>query len=560
MAEPAEQALAAPEGEGKPAALGQVREVFAEMPMGRRLLVLAAAALIMGGFVALLLWINRPDYQVLYSGLGQQDAAQVVSKLKELKVPYRLEAGGSTIKVPQDQVYETRLALAQAGLPRGAGVGFEVFNEVKMGTTEFVQRINYQRALQGELARTIASFSEVEGARVHIVMPRESLFVEEEKKPSAAVVLRLVPGRTLSKRQIQGIVHLVASSVPDLSDSEVTVVDTNGNLLYRKPQDTGDFPGALTASQLEYQRNLESALRGKVQSMLERVLGPGRAVVRVSADVDFTRTQEVQDLFNPDQTAVRSESRTSETTKNQGKLPMGAPDQRFTLAQRNAAAGLAGGPGQGESTRESETTNYEISRTKRRVTRALAGLKRLSVAVVVDGPYKETKGPKGQLMRTFTPRSPEEMRQLTELVRRAVGYDEKRGDQVTVANVPFALPPGAEMVPGKGWEDYLRQYGRPVLNLILAILFFLMVVRPLMKALTARLAVRTAEVPAGAPGAVPVGPGEELPPGEPEAEAEQLEGIEMPRKKMTTRDLILALAQQDPERTTAVVRAWIHKP
>ncbi len=532
----------------------QFREVLAEMPTGRKLALMGAVAAIVGGFVALLLWINQPSYQVLYSGLSQKDAAQVVDKLKELKVPFRLEGQGTVIKVPQEKVYETRLALAGAGLPRGGGIGFEVFNEVKMGTTEFVQKINYQRALQGELARTIASFPEVDQVRVHIVMPRDSLFIENEKQPSAAVVLRLAPGRTLSKRQIKGIVYLVASSVPDLKDNQVTVVDSNGNLLYRKDTDSPDFAAGLTASQLEYQQALENSFKAKVQSMLEQVLGRGRAVVRVAADIDFTRTSTEQEIFDPDKVAVRSETRSTEKSKNQGPAPLGSPDQRFSLAQRNASPGLSGAKAGSSSENENETTNFEISRTRKRTMRAIAGLKRLSVAVMVDGPYKETTTADGKTTRTFTPRSAEQMRQLTELVRRAVGYDEKRGDKVTVANVPFALPSELGTVASKGWQDYLSQYGRPVLNLVLAILFFLMVVRPLLKFLTSR----ARPVPA-APGARRVGPGEELPPGAPEGEAEQLEGVEPPPRKMGTRDVIMALAQQDPERTTAVLRSWIHE-
>ena len=534
----------------------QFREVLAEMPTGRKLALMGAVAAIVGGFVALLLWINQPSYQVLYSGLSQKDAAQVVEKLKELKVPFRLEGQGTVIKVPQENVYETRLALAGAGLPRGGGIGFEVFNEVKMGTTEFVQKINYQRALQGELARTIASFPEVDQVRVHIVMPRESLFIENEKQPSAAVVLRLSPGRTLSKRQIKGIVYLVASAVPGLKDNQVTVVDSNGNLLYRKDTDSPDFAAGLTASQLEYQQALENSFKAKVQSMLEQVLGRGRAVVRVAADIDFTRTSTEQEIFDPDKVAVRSETRSTEKSKNQGPAPLGSPDQRFSLAQRNASPGLSGAKAGSSSENENETTNFEISRTRKRTMRAIAGLKRLSVAVMVDGPYKETTTAEGKTTRTFTPRSAEQMRQLTELVRRAVGYDEKRGDKVTVANVPFALPSDVGTLASKGWQDYLSEYGRPALNLVLAILFFLMVVRPLLKFLTAR----ARPAPAGAPGAARrVGPGEELPPGAPEGEVEQLEGVEPPPRKMGTRDVIMALAQQDPERTTAVLRSWIHE-
>ena len=375
--------------------LGLLREAVGDMPMGRRLIFMAGGALVVGGFIALLLWINQPEYQTLYAGMAQRDASQVVSKLKDLKVPYRLEGDGGTIKVPQENLYEARLALAGEGLPRGQGIGFEVFNKVEMGTTDFVQKINYQRALQGELARTIASFGEVEEARVHIVMPRDSLFVEEEKKPSAGVVVRLSAGKALSPSQIAGIVHLVASSVPDLTDERVTVVDTKGNLIYRKQADSSEFAAGLTAGQMDYQRNFEKTLRAKVQSMLEEVLGPGRAVVRVAADLDFTRTSITQDLFDPEQVVVRSETRNSDTSKNSAAGPEGSPDQRYNLAQQNATPGQKPQQQGSENSREGETTNFEISRTKKQITQAMGGLKRLTVAVVVDGPYQEEPAEKG---------------------------------------------------------------------------------------------------------------------------------------------------------------------
>jgi flagellar M-ring protein FliF len=559
----------AEEQNGKPT-IDHYRQAFAEMSTARRLGFLAAFALVLGGFVALLLWINKPDYQTLYSGLPQADSAQVVEQLKELKIPYKLEADGTTIMVPQASLYEARLAMASSGLPKGGGVGFEVFNEVKIGTTDFVQKINYQRALQGELARTIASFGEVDTVRVHIVMGQESLFVEEEKKPSASVVLGMRGNRALSKRQVQGIVHLVASAVPDLAPERVTIVDNKGNLLYKKEANTADFPGALTANQLEHQRNVENALKAKVQSMLEQVVGPGAAVVRVSTELDFTRTTTTERLFNPDQVAVRSETRSSEANQDGGQRPSGSPDNRFDLAQRNATPS-AGGTGQGaESTRENETTNFEISSTTRQTTSGIGGLKRLSVAVVVDGPYTETTSAEGEVTRSFKPRSAEELRQLTELVRRAVGYDEQRGDEVSVANVPFAMPRDLGTAAAMGWMDYVEKYSMTGLNVLLGILFFLFVVRPLMKYLTTR-AQEVAEgggamvAAGGAPGGarvrqVVVGPGEELPPGQ-EMEMEQpdmLEAMNQPRK-VTTRDMILALAQQDPEKTTAVLRAWIRE-
>ena len=478
--------MAEAEQKQKPS-LDHYRQAFTDMPTGRRVGLFAVLALVVGGFVAMLFWLNKPDYQTLYSGMNPADASSVVEHLKELKIPYKLEAEGTSIQVPQASLYEARLAMASAGLPKGSGVGFEVFNDVKIGTTDFVQRINYQRALQGELARTIASFGAVDTVRVHIVMGQESLFVEEEKKPSASVVLGMSGSRKLSSKQIQGIVHLVASAVPDLSADRVTVVDSQGNLLYRKEADTAGFPAAMTASQLEYQRSVEAALKSKVQSMMEQVVGPGGAVVQVSTDIDFTRTTTTEKLFNPDQVAVRSETRSSESNQDAAKAPGGSPDQRFDLAQRNATPQQAGGgAGAAQSQRDNETTNFEISNTVRQTVTGIGGLKRLSVAVVVDGPYKETTTPEGDVTRTFTPRSQEELRQLTELVRRAVGYNEQRGDEISVVNVPFALPKDLGTAAAMGWMDYAEKYSKHALNVVLVLLFFLFVVRPLIKYFTTR--------------------------------------------------------------------------
>ncbi len=543
------------EAEAKGKGAGLLKQAVGEMSMTRRMVFMGAGALILAGLVSAFLWVNQPEYQVLFSGLAQRDASQVVNKLKDLKVPYRLEADGTLIRVPQENVYEARLALAGDGLPRGSGIGFEVFNKVEMGTTDFVQKINYQRALQGELARTIASFAEITEARVHIVMPRDSLFVEEEKKPSAAVVVALANGKSLSPSQIAGIVHLVASSVPDLSDDRITLVDTKGNLIFRKQADTPDFAAGLTAGQMDHQRNYEKAMRGKVQSMLEEVLGQGRAVVRVAADLDFTRITTTEDLFNPDQVVVRSETKTNESGKNAGQGPTGSPDQRFNLAQRNATPGAEAGGGS-ETSRESETTNFEISRTQKQITQAGGNLKRMTVAVVVDGPYKEEGAPGGPVNRVFNPRSAEEMRQLTELVRRAVGYNEQRGDEVTVANVPFALASDSLAPAAKGWQDYLKEYGKPALNLILGLLFILLVARPLIKMLAARMAPAPAMAGAGAgrAGRRAFG-GEELTAGE----AGEMALLEETPRKVTTRDQVVALTSQDPDRATAVLRAWIRE-
>ncbi|MDR1397976.1 MAG: flagellar M-ring protein FliF [Desulfarculales bacterium] len=536
---------------------GNAKQAYKDMSLFRKLLIMVIAAMFGAVIWAGVMWGFKEDYQVLYSGLNQQDASQVVSKLRDLKVPYSLEANGSVISVPQSAVYETRLSMASEGLPKGQGVGFEVFNKVELGTTDFVQKINYQRALQGELARTISGFAEVMDAKVHIVMPRDSLFVEEEKKPSAGVVVNLAAGRTLSKSQIAGIVHLVASSVPDLTDERITVVDNRGNLLYRKAVDSPDFAAGLSGTQLDYQKNFEQLLKNKIESMLEDVVGQGRAVVRVAADIDFTRTTTTQMLVDPDQIAPISENTMTENSRNMGLGPAGSPDQRFTLAQRNANPNLD--QGGAEQNIESGQTNYEVSRTQRHVNQALGGLKRLNVAVVVDGPYTEILNDESRLVRNFLPRSDEEMQKLTDLVRRAMGFSDERGDELTLANVPFAASLEAVLPQPPTIKDYVFDYGKPAFIVLAVLLALFLLTRPLLKFLNSRQAQAPGH---GSSVLRTVGPGEALPPGAGGnmdlLESEILEEDEPPHR-LSLREQILMVMQQNPERVVAVLKSWVRE-
>jgi len=271
--------------------------------------------------IALVAWSNRPDYRVLYSNLSEGDAAAVVSKLKEMKIPYRLEGAGHSILIPAGQVYETRLQLATSGLPQGGGIGFEIFDRTNIGMTDFVQHLNYQRALQGELSRTINQFSEVETSRVHLSLPRKSLFVEDQKEARASVILKLKQGRSLGRSQVQGIVHLVASSAEGLNPTNITVVDTQGHLL-SEPGDS-DPMARLGQSQWEFKTNLEKTLEKRVQTMLEKAVGENRVIVRVSADLDFKQIEETEETFDPETPAVRSEQRSEEKTKGGYPEPSG---------------------------------------------------------------------------------------------------------------------------------------------------------------------------------------------------------------------------------------------
>ncbi len=347
--------------------------------------------------IAMILWLSQPDFTVLYANLDAADAAAVREKLDEMNIPVKLK--GTVIMVPSKYVYEARLALAQEGLPEGKGVGYEIFDKTSpLGTSNYLQQINYKRALEGELARTITSIKGIRQARVHLALPKKELFAEEKIPPSASVVVD--SGLGLSKSQLRAIVHLVASSVEGLSPENVTVVDTYGNLLYGG----FDSPAGLSDAQLDIKRSVERYLEQKASSMLAGVLGPGKALVRVNADLDFTQIDRTEERYDPEGVVPRSEESSREAIPSSD----------------------------GQGSKEHTITNYEISRTVAHIVESSGNIKRLAVAVVVDGKYEIKDGKK-----EYVPRSEEEKNKIKDLVSQAVGLNPKRGDTITINEMPF---------------------------------------------------------------------------------------------------------------------------
>lgn len=407
-------------------------------------------------------------YAVLFSQLEQDDAAGIVAKLKELKSPYRLEAGGSTVTVPESKVAELRMDLVTAGLPRGGGVGFESFDKMRLGATEFEQRVLYRRSLEGELARTIGSLGAVQTARVHLVLPEKSVFVTRSEPASASVMLRLRGGRSLGGAEVNGIVSLTAAAVPGLTPDHVAVVTTDGQML-KKPRTGGDLEsGAGSADDTAgEQRAIEAQLEDRARAMLERVVGPGHVDVRVTAEIDPARVEHVEDHYDPARTALRSEELTRERSGGvlddtvagvpgaQSNLPAGAsgapPAASAAVAAGPAApaASASGAPAapaavktalgavavpraSEQPLRESHTRNFEVDHVSdKRVTRPGA-LRRVGVAVILDGVAKVEGG-----KRVVVPRDKAELATLSALVRSAIGASDSRGDSVTVESVPF---------------------------------------------------------------------------------------------------------------------------
>jgi flagellar M-ring protein FliF len=408
--------------------LDRGRKYFAAMSKPARVMLfstIAAAVLITAYFGYR---SSQTTWGTLFANLDREDAAAVVAKLKEMKIPYRVEGEGS-VEVPQQNVRELRLELAGAGLPRGGGVGFESFDKMRLGATEFEQRVLYRRSLEGELSRTIDTIAAVQSSRIHLVLPERSVFVGRAEPASASIVLKLRPGRALGASEVAGMVHLVASSVASLTPERVAIVTTDGTVLH-KPRREGDTGG--DDDQISTARALEGTLEERARSMLEKVVGPGHVDVRVSADLDRSRVERVEDRYDPRTATVRSEQSTTERSVGD-KSATGVPG-----AESNAptANGADGGAPEG-TMRESRTRNFEVDHIVEKRLLTSGTLRRLTVAVVVDG-----KGKDGV-------RSPEEMARFSALVRSAVGADDRRGDVVTVELVPFLEVEQAPVVAEK---------------------------------------------------------------------------------------------------------------
>jgi len=492
--------------------------------------------------------INKTDYTPLYSGLSDEDLSGIVAALQAKKIPYQITA--NSISVPDDSLYETRMALAQEGLPKGSGVGFEIFDEQKLGSTEFVQKVNYQRALQGELARTINRLNEVQESRVHLVMPTESVFVEDQKPPSAAVVLKLKPGVKLEHQQIQGIVNLVASAVQGLQEDKVNIMTTDGQVLSKNNPATS--PLQMTNLQMQYQESMEESLRRKVQSLLEGVVGAGRVMTRVAANLDFSQVQTTEDTYDPDSAVVRSQQRSVENTQGNELGAKGNPDVPINaesqLMQNESSSSQPGR--QKTSNRQRETVNYEINRVSRQITQSVGSVRKLSVAVVLDGPYEAKTNDEGKTESVFAGYSSDQMRSFEEIVKKAVGYDEGRGDQISISNVSFAADyTGGQFVEAENrWFRILRENYKIILNIVLIVLAFFFVIKPFMR----KIQQTSLQLPAlseSAPAALPEGS---------ESDAfldQQANAASHP----SVRKQVGALVRRNPERATEILRAMLRE-
>lgn len=527
-------------------------------PAARQMLMLVAVAGAVALGVMAAFWGQTPNYGLLYGNLNDKDTGGVIEALTKSNIPYKIDEGSGAVMVPAKQVHEARLKLAGQGLPRGTGVGFELMDEKPaFGNTQFQEIARYQRAIEGEIARSIMTLSNVQSARVHLALPRQSAFIREREQPSASVLLNLYSGRAIEPDQVSAIVHLVASSVPNLLTGRVTVIDQKGKLLTSSDA-TRDLSNS--SNQLEYRRKMEESYARRIEEILTPITGTGSVKAQVTADVDFTITETARESYNPQGQLVRSEQ-TAEEINNGGasaggipgalsNQPPGAASVPETTAKPPAGQKPAGNTAQVQAqaantsnatvnTSKRATRNYELDKTISHTKQPTGNIRRLSVAVVVDDIVNTSKS--GKITRTA--RKPEDLARMTSLAKEAVGFDEKRGDSVNVTNAAFSTPAAASPVAEAPlWkQEWLWDIARQIGGGLLALIVLLMVVRPLLRGLSAR--------PAG--GGMQGGVSDDRLSLSAPAQGSAPSGYDA---QMTA---ARSSAQQDPKRVAQVVKQWV---
>jgi len=532
-----------------------------------RLAAMGGVALAVIGFLAFAATqLNTANMSLLYGELDQRDAGAIAQRLDELGVRYQVEQQGR-IMVPEDEVGRVRMLLAQAGLPSGGGIGYEIFNEPEaFGSTTFMQNVNQLRALEGELARTVQTLQPVQQARVHLVLPRRELFSRERQTSTASVFIRLRPGQQLSREQVTAVQHLVATAVPDLDPARISIVDEAGNLLARG---TGaDSPDALMSTAEERRVAIEQRLVRTIEDLLGRTLGYGRVRAEVAAELDFDRVATRSEVFDPDSSTPRSTQTITEQNQSVERDGLDAVTVQGNLPGTQEGGDVGVGTRTSQN-RNEETVNFEISRTTRDHVREPGQIRRLSVAVLVDGVY--TPGPEGG--QQYSPRTPEEMQQIEALVRSAIGFDPVRGDTIEVANMRFAsaadeLPPGEQPVFLGLTRADLISIAEMVLLAIVVVLVILLVVRPLISRLFEAQAARADETAdqlladQGMPALAGPGGGMDLSMDDAgDDDLEQMIDINRVEGRVRASSIrkIGEIVDRHPEEAVAILRNWIYQ-
>ena len=468
-------------------------DTFNQLPQQKKIGLMVVAAATIALLAGAWMWSQSPDYRVLFSNIGDQDGAAIVTALQQANVPYKISDSGTAILVPSDQVHEVRLRLAGQGLPRSGLAGFELMENQKFGTSQFFEQINYQRALEGELARSVQSLAAVQSARVHLAISKPSVFARERQQPTVSVLLNLYPGRILNEEQISSIVHLVSSSIPNLPTQNVTVVDQNGNLLSAL---ASKKESKFNAKQLEYLHELEKNYVQRIEKIISPITGSANVRAQVTADLDFSRIERAEEIYRPNNTpeelaSIRSQQ-TMESLATGNKLDGGIPGALTNRPPEPAAAPIELEEENGANKpdplptdqRKESTTNYEVDKTIQHTQLPTGNIQRLSAAVVVN--FRRSVDEEGTV--THTPLSEEEIQEINKLVRDAIGYNEDRGDTLTVTNSLFS---DTDEVPSVVplWQDpdmvmIAMEIGKQLLIALIVLFFLLKILKPFLKSLT----------------------------------------------------------------------------
>ena len=543
------------------------KPTFLQTQMGKNFVLGAAIASVLAIMAAVWLWSQQPDYKVLFSNFSDRDGGAITASLDQMAIPYKFSEGGSAILVPSEHVHDARLKLASQGLPKGGNVGFELMENQKLGVSQFHEQVNYQRSLEGELARSIESLAAVSSARVHLALPKPSVFVREQQKPTASVLLNLQQGRVLDIAQVSAIVHLVASSVPELPVSNVTVVDQAGNLLSENGKRAGGAK-QLDPNQLKYVTEIQQRIIKQVESLITPLVGQGNVRAEATADIDFAQVDTAAETYKPNSppeaSAIRSQQ-VSEANGPGGGNASGVPGALSNQPPGTATAPLDGAPGAAGAppanagpTRKDSTTNYEVDKTVRYEQRPMGGIKRLTVGVLVN--YRRIVDAKTGKV-TVKALTAAEVAQINDLVKEAMGYSQARGDTLNVTNAPFdgVDRPATPEPQLDWWKDpanlpLAKELGRYLLlALVLGFLYFRLL-RPLLRPVLRRFDEMT-DVPP-------------LPP-EPEMTREEAVQAEVQRIQLEEAETNIArgyrenlamaktLAKDDPRVVANVVKAWV---
>ncbi len=534
-----------------------VLRTWREMSWNRRIALMALVAMVAAIGVAMLLWAQAPEYKPLFIDLSENQAGEILEALDRLQADYRIDRRRGTILVPADQVHELRLRLAAQGLPRNDEQGFEILEkDPGFGVSRSLEKARFQRALEGELARSIMTLEGVKAARVHLALPKESVFVRQRKPPSASVLLQLAPGHEVTHAQVKAVVHLVAAAVPRLDPKRVTVVDQYGHLLNDKDLNPDEL--SLTDKQFEYKKKVETYLLERIETLLTPLVGRDALRAQVAADIDFTRVERTEELYNPDLPALRSEQQ--EEKQERYDAVQGVPG---ALTNQPPAAGTApevakGGDGKTEEhpleVQKKLIRNYELDRTVSHVQQPTGEIRRITVAVAVDNLHLVQ--PDGSVVSR--PYTQEELNNLTALVKQAVGFDASRGDRVTVTNVAFHGDNEIAMTPLPLWQQpWVWTAAKYLLALLVVLILVFAVLRPLMKALfpppPEPEAVEEDETGEGESGEG----AENEEPLSLEEQSEELLMLEGPQSYEKRLAFVRRLIEEDPDRVVQVIKNWV---